>query len=502
MFRTPILAFTVLASLSPLLTFLRLFQIKEWRLDRLGEHLRREGYASQLLGGYRPFLLLLSVFGLFLYRPEYVSLYVTSILTVLSVLQIALRRQPMPVWTSKALLTGVLSIAITSAAAFLSTDLPLVPVLVAIFQPAIVLVAWAILLPLDRTLKARVFERARHVRARMPNGAVVIGIAGSVGKTTTKELLRHLLQDLSPLSTPQHVNTEMGVAQWLVHNEKNVKPGIPLIIEMGAYAQGEIALLCSVVQPTVGIVTALGSDHLALFGSEEAIIDANGELIEALPVNGHAFLNGDNEATRGLEGRAKCPTALVGTHEGMHAVAVDVEEKTDGLHFRLDNEAYAVPLHGRHHITNVLLAVSVAKFLGVAHGRIRDLLQSFHPLSHTFNVLEESGVTILDDTYNISPLSMKAAIDWASGRSETPKTLLTSGLLELGGHEEAFLKDLGAKAAFFDRIVFTTDSGRHTFAAAAGKEVELLNDATPKTDGGLLVCVGRMPASTIRRLLP
>lgn len=500
--RTPILVFTLLASLSPLLTFLRLFQMKEWRLDRLSEHLRREGFVSQLLGGYRPFLLLLSVFGLFLYKPDYLSLYVTSILTVLSMLQIGMRRQPMPTWTSKAMLTGLVSIILTCAITFAGAEIPLVPILVAFFQPAVLLLAWAMLLPIDRRLKRNVFERARHVRARMSKDAIVIGIAGSVGKTTTKELLRHLLQDLSPLSTPQHVNTEMGVAQWLLHNEKNLKPSTPLIIEMGAYAKGEIALICSVVQPTIGVVTALGSDHLALFGSEEAIIDANAELIEALPVNGHAFLNGDNEATRSVEGRARCPSALVGTHEGMHAVALDVEEKTDGLHFRLDNEPYQVPLHGRHHVTNVLLAVSVAKFLGIAHGRIRELLQSFHPLSHTFNVLEESGVTILDDTYNISPLSMKAAIDWAANRRETTKTLLTSGLLELGEHEEAFLKDLGAKAAFFDRIVFTTDSGRAAFSRAAGKEVELLDDSTPKTDGGLLVCVGRMPLSTIRRLLP
>ncbi len=477
--------------------------MKEWRVDRLTEHLRREGFASQLFGTMRLPLLALSVVGLLFYPHLAISLYITSILTVLSVLQIGLGKQPTPVWTSKTILICSLSMTLSVGIAWFGMNVPLLPVFVATMQPLIIFAAWLLLLPVDRILKRQIFAKARSVRTGMAKDAVVIGIAGSVGKTTTKELLKHLLQDLSPIATPAHVNTEMGVAQWLLQNEKWMNSGKPVIVEMGAYAKGEIALLCSVVKPTIGVVTALGSDHLALFGSEEAIIDANAELVEALPPNGHAFLNGDSEATRGIESRAHCPTALVGTHEGLHAVALDVEESIDGLHFRLDNEEYSVPLHGRHHVTNVLLAVSVAKFLGVAHARIRELLKTFRPMQHTFNVLEENSITILDDTYNISPLSMKAAIDWAAQRTEKPKILLTSGLLELGNDEETYLAELGAKASFFDRIVFTTDSGRASFAKASGKEVELLGDDTKKIDqGGLLACVGRMPVSTIRLLLP
>lgn len=477
--------------------------MKEWRCDRLTEHLRREGFVSQLFGMTRLPLLALAVSGLLVYPHLAISLYITSILTVFSVLQIGLGKQPTPVWTSKAILIGAMSLVITVATAWLGMDIPLLPVLLATFQPLVIVAAWLLLLPIDWIVKRQIFEKARKVRAHMPAEAVVIGIAGSVGKTTTKELLKHVLQDLSPIVTPAHVNTEMGVAQWLLQNEKFLRTNKPVIVEMGAYAKGEIALLCSVVKPAIGVVTALGSDHVALFGSEEAIIDANAELIEALPQNGHAFLNGDSEATRSIESRAHCPTALVGTHEGMHAVALDVEEKTDGLHFRMDNEAYSVPIHGRHHVTNILLAIAVAKYLGVTHDRIRELLKTFHPMQHTFNVLEENSITILDDTYNISPLSMKAAIDWAAERKEKPKILLTSGLLELGKEEKKYLAELGRKASFFDRIIFTTDSGRTSFAQAAGKEVELLGNDTRKIDqGGLLACVGRMPVPSIRRLLP
>jgi len=184
-------------------------------------------------------------------------------------------------------------------------------------------------------------------------------------------------------------------------------------------------------------------------------------------------------------------------------VALDIEEHTDGLRFRMNNEDYAVPLHGRHHITNILLAMSVASYLQVPHERIRELLKTFHPLQHTFNVLEENNVTILDDTYNVSPLSFRAALDWASNRKEKPKILLTSGLLELGENEAVFLRELGAKSAFFDRVIFTTAKGKDVFAEGRGKEVELFSDAIEKIEpGALLACVGRMPISTIRRLLP
>lgn len=492
-----------LALLSPLCTFLRLFQIKEWRTDRLAEHLRREGYVSQLFSVPRLLVLGLGLVGIVLGAPGTFFLLLLEALALLSVIQLATRRQPMPVWTSKARIIGAIAVALSLGSLWIGTGMPLLPVLIAVCQPAFALIAWLAFLPADRMMKARVFAAASALRDTMGTDAVVIGIAGSVGKTTTKELLGHLLQDLSPLVTPAHVNTEMGVAQWLLARKADIVPGKPLVIEMGAYAKGEIKLLAGVVRPTLGVMTALGSDHLALFGSEEAIVDANAELIEALPAHGHAFLNGDNEAARGLASRATCQTALVGTHEGDAWLALDITEGTDGLRFRTNDREFQVPLRGRHHVTNVLLAMSVAAYLQVPLARIRELLATFRPLRHTFNVLEENGVTILDDTYNVSPLSFRAALDWSAARPEETKVLLTSGLLELGKDEAAFLQDLGAKASFFDRVIFTTPSGKDAFEAAYGKTVELLSDAAATIEPGtLLACVGRMPISSIRRLLP
>ncbi len=517
----------LLGALSPALTFAALFQRKEWRLDRLREHLRHEGWIGQLWGKVRAVLLLayLAAVGLFLLavlaapseahaflaRALYASVPLWLLLHVgLGGTQVTLRRQRMPDRTRKAQMIVGLSLVLTAlASAFLSLSmlrtlaLPLLPLL----QPLFVLPAWLLLLPLDRFLKQRTFRRARWMREQLAH-PMVIGIAGSVGKTTVKELLATVLADLHPLTTPDHVNTEMGVSQWLIREMQNEKckmqNGCLLIVEMGAYRKGEIELLSSIVQPTIGVVTALGSDHLALFGSEEAIVEANGELIEALPADGHAFLYGDNPGTRSLAQKSPCPVTTAGIGSGNDVRAMDVRETGDGLQFHCTDATFCVSMHGIHSVGNALLAIAVARHLGIADDRIRELLAGYRPLPSTFSVRAERGVTLLDDTYNISPLSLRAAIDWAGTRSQRPRILLTSGLLETGPEEDRFHAELGALAhGKLERVIFTTERGRAAFAKGYGDTVERLTDATePAPAGSALLCVGRMTPATMQSMLP
>jgi UDP-N-acetylmuramoyl-tripeptide--D-alanyl-D-alanine ligase len=487
---------TLLGGLSPLLTFAALFQQKEWRLDRLREHLRRDGWFIQLFGTIRPtlvaaYLALWLILGIKNAGTEedqwqylgylIAGAFVTQVLfALLTIAQFVLRKQRRPVWTAKAMLIVGLSMIIDCVIVLSTSALtPYLPFLI-ILQPVIVKLAWLILLPVDAILKKRVMDRAMMLRSQM-NDATVIGIAGSVGKTTVKELIAHLLQDLHPLVTPAHVNTEMGVAKWILGNSKlETRNSKLLIVEMGAYRKGEIALLCRISQPTIGVMTALGSDHLALFGSEQNIIDANGELIAALPSSGHAFFYGDNAGCKELAKRAPCP--------------VTIAEATDAMH----------PLQGRHNDYNVSLAIAVAEHLGIKEDRITALLKTFKPQAHTFSVKTEHGVTILDDTYNISPLSFAAALDWAAARTERPRVLLTSGLQETGPEEKRFLTELGMKAAkSVERVIFTDHHGTDIFAKAFGKPVEILNKDTQRiAAGSVLLAVGRMPLSTVQRLIP
>lgn len=527
---------TIVGCISPLLTFLALFQQKEWRLDRLMEHLEREGFAFQLWGRIRPILagllFLTDTFGIGMVvgagsKEALIRVFgVISILhlgwlivfALLSMAQIFLRKQRMPVWTNKALMMTATAFLLLFFFVELTAPLLIFAAVALLIQPAIAILAWVILLPVDKHLKAKTYTRAQEIREEHKD-AIVIGIAGSVGKTTTKELIRHLLTDLHPVATPAHVNTEMGVAQWMTStvsdfgfrisdfDNQNTKhearnPTL-LIIEMGAYKKGEIALMCSFVQPTIGVMTALGSDHLALFGSEEAIVEGNAELLHSLPQSGHAFLYADNDAVQSLVPGLDCHVTLAGQHTDADIRAEKVEETDAGLRLTIHGQTSTIKLHGLHNVGNILLAVAIAKHLHISDARIHELLESFEPLAHTFTVRTEHSIKVVDDTYNSSRLSIRAALDWANTQKERPRILLMSGLLETGDQEDVFLKELGtAGKDSVERVIFTSDTGRKAFEAAYGKPIEILSKNTDgAASGSLLLCLGRMPLSSIQKLL-
>ncbi len=432
-----------------------------------------------------------------------------GLLALMTIAQVILRRQRTPVWTKKAIALVSTTFIITAIAALLSARLALITLpLLILLQPLALAGAWFAWQPIDATLKRKAQDRALKLRAQHPD-ILCIGITGSMGKTTTKELLAHFLQPLGAIATPTYVNSEMGVAQWLIKelsisSKLKAQSSKLLIVEMGAYRTGEIKRLCDIAQPQIGIITAIGMQHMGLFGSAEAIQDAKAELLEALPSSGHAFINAESEGARAIAGRARCPVTTVGLSTDATLHAEDVRESDGGLHCRIGNEQFHIPLYGRHNITNVLLAIAVARHLKMPDADIRARFGSFRPLAHTFAMKEEHGVTILDDTHNSSPESFRAGLAWAKGRPERPRGLLMSGIIELGQDEERILKELGEDArSTIDRVIFTGKRGMQAFVSVFGKDAELFSKSTaPIAPGSLLLCIGRMPLSAIQRLLP
>lgn len=511
---------TLGASLSPLLTSAHLWQIKEWRWDRLREHFLEEGILRQIFGFIRPLivavgLLLPSLAALPIERSVVVTL---AVLTGLTLAQVMLRKQQKPVWTQKAKAICALTLVLTTL-----TTLPLSvqtdPVLlmglplVVLLQPIFLGLALLLLTPLDGALKRRIFRRAEHLRSQCPD-LTVIGITGSVGKTTTKELLAHVLSDRHPLVTPAYVNSDMGVAQWILkvlRAPQSPSPQTPLprgeglaIIEMGAYRVGEIALLCRIAKPTLGIVTHVGLQHLALFGSKEAIAQAKSELPRSLPPDGHAFLNGDSAITRAMAPLCPCPVTIVSTGGRSDIEAYDIAETMHGISFTALEQRFDVPLHGTHNVANVLLTIAVASHLGMKPAEIALKLRTFSPLSHTFAVAREGTVTVLDDTHNSSLASIEAAIEWARQQPAKGKILLASGLIELGEEREQAHKRLGSMASgIFQRVVVTHPRSAKELQAGYDGTVEVLSRETKGVpEDSLLVCCGRIPLSMITRLLP
>ena len=494
----------IIASVSPLCTLAALWQVKEWRTDRLREHLRSEGILRQLFGVTRPALLALTggvyVVGVL---PEHLWPLTPLLLFVAAnALQFVLHRQREPVWTQKAIALCVTSMLLIGISALETSPqhLPVLPLL----TPAFLLVAWMLWHPVDALLKWRVMRAARSVRSQRTD-LMVIGITGSVGKSTTKELLAHILGKEKTLATPAHVNTEMGVSQWLckvLPTNQNIDT---LIVEMGAYRPGEIALLCSIVQPQFGVLTFIGTQHIGLFGSQEALSQAKGELFAALPPEGRAFLNSDCSLCTALKNRAPCPVTLVGTGGPVDVEAFEIEETPNGIRFRVGTTQFSVPLHGTHNVTNTLLAIAVARTLEMKDEEIAARLRTFTPMQHTFSVREERGITILDDTHNASPASFQAALGWARGQPATHKILLTSGMIELGEAQDRIHQELGEQAAsIVERVIFLNRTTAQSFAHGYGKPVEIYNakETARIPEQSLLLCIGRMGEAMIESLLP
>ena len=495
------------AAFSPLLTGAALWQIKEWRIDRLREHLRSEGHFSQIFGTLRPAILacaapflLLSLLSTSLW-----TIATLALLAFLAIAQFASDRQPAPTWTLKAIaIVSSAFLLLVAASLWLAVTHELLLVLLPFLAPLALALAWLVFLPVDRMLKHRVMARAGNLRAQHPD-LIVIGVTGSVGKTTTKELLLHLLKPRGAHATPAYVNTEMGVARWLIAELSGPHPPRILIVEMGAYRRGEIALLARIAQPTMGIITFIGTQHIALFGSQENLLRTKAELFRALPANGLAILNADSPFADALKTVASCPTITVSTGTHADREATEIEETPNGIRFRLGLQPITVPLHGTHNIGNALLAIAAAETLGLKRAEIVRSLAGFRPPEHTFAVrTPQQGITLLDDTHNASVASFRAAIVWAKAQPEETKILFTSGLIELGEAEDRVHAAMGEEAAgAFDRVIFLNRRHARTFERGFGKPVEILEKQTPRIPSpALLACIGRIPQESIRGLLP
>lgn len=506
MLPVPLLAagLALLAALPGLLASLHLLQLKEWRWDRLRVHLQREGWLRPVFGVLRPTIVAAALVAS-IALPKAGVLVGLFALAASGPLLLARKRLAHPVWTRKAIIIAKLSsllIAVAGGLAIVADPSGRSLLLVALLQPLVALLGLVLFLPIDTILKRRIMRRAEF--ARLHHAMTVIGVAGSVGKTTTKELLQCLLKPLGSAATPAHVNSELGVAQWLLATLHGGAPPPILIVEMGAYRQGEISRLCHIVHPSMGLITTLGRDHLGLFGSADAIRSANAELVHFLPKEGFAALLADDGALPTLRKSARCPVMTVGSTATAELRAENIRDTDHGLAFTVEGIDFSIPLRGEHNVSNALLALAVARKLGVALADCAVRLRTFHPVANTFAVRGEAGCLVLDDTYNSSPESFRAAIAWAKGRGEATKVLLTSGVMELGSDHDAILGELGTAArGVFQRIVFTTDAGKDAFAQGAELPVEHLRpEASRIAPGTLLLCVGRMPPSALRALLP
>lgn len=321
---------------------------------------------------------------------------------------------------------------------------------------------------------AAYWRRRRHLR--------VIAVTGSVGKTTCKELIAAVLAArYCVLKSEGNLNTEIGIPLTLLglrpHHQRAV-------LEFGMYARGDIALLARIAGPCVGVVTNIGPVHLERLGSMGAIASAKAELVESLPPDGLAVLNGDDPLVAALAGRTRARAVLYGLSSQCDVRATGVESHgLEGITFRLHargrSTVVSCPLPGRHHVYPALAAAAVALEEGMALDEIASALGSARP-DLRLRVLEgPNGSVIIDDSYNASPAATLAALDLLS---EMPgrRIALLGEMRELGAAEEEGHRSAGARAAKTCDLLFVAGQRCKPLAeaaAAGGLEVRWVEPA-------------------------
>jgi UDP-N-acetylmuramoyl-tripeptide--D-alanyl-D-alanine ligase len=284
-------------------------------------------------------------------------------------------------------------------------------------------------------------------RAKMP--AQVVGVTGSVGKTSTKELIWSVLrQRFRTLKSPGNLNNEIGLPLTLLQLTPHDQWAV---LEMGMYALGEIAQLCAIARPRIGVITNIGPSHLERLGTLERIAQAKAELVEALPAGGVAILNGDDAGVRAMASRTLAHVFLYGLTPDCDLWASDVVSRglqgvSFWLHFGGDTVFATVPLLGRHSVHTALRAAAVGLVEGLSWQEIMHGLQNQAAQIRLVVVPGPHGSILLDDTYNASPDSSLAALNLLA-EMEGRKIAVLGDMLELGAYAEEGHRKVAARAA-------------------------------------------------------
>ncbi len=292
-------------------------------------------------------------------------------------------------------------------------------------------------------------ETARFWRQKLEPR--VIGITGSVGKSTTKEVTAEVLnQRYRTLKNPGNLNNEIGLPLTLLSLDEGHQRAI---LEMGFYVPGEIAFLCDLAHPQVGVVTNVGTVHAERAGSQEAIAIGKSELVQALPPSpeGIAILNYDDSMVRDMASKTEARILYYGLDSRAEMWADAVEGLgLDGIRFRLhyrgETHYMKVPLIGRHSVHTVLRAATIGIVEGLTWQEIVDGLRSGRAQLRLVAVQNPSGALILDDTYNASPQSTFSALNLLN-ELEGHKIAVLGDMLELGQYELHGHKMVGVRAA-------------------------------------------------------
>ena len=313
---------------------------------------------------------------------------------------------------------------------------------------------------------------AAHVVARLRDGLTVVGVTGSQGKTSTKDLLRAALAPIAPtVATLGNLNNQLGVPITMLRADASTRH---LVLELGARRIGDIAHLTELVAPDVGVVLNVGKAHIGEFGSQDAIAAGKGELVEGLAPSGVAILNADDPRVVGMRSRTRGEVVTFGCGSDADVRVLDLS--LDGVgrpSFTLVAGSaaarVALPLVGAHQAVNAAAAAAVAQRLGAT---LEDAARSLADVSHSGQRLEVRrlpvGATLLNDSYNSSPGSARSSLDALATVDGRRRIAVLGAILELGDHSETEHRLVGEYASSRADIVIAVGEEASPIGLGAG----------------------------------
>lgn len=278
----------------------------------------------------------------------------------------------------------------------------------------------------------------------------VVGITGSVGKTTTKDMIASvLMQKYNVLKTEGNFNNEIGLPLTVFRITDDTEV---VVLEMGMNSFGEIHNLSKIARPDIAVITNVGVSHIENLGSREGILKAKCEIFDYIKDNGTAILNIDNDMLRTLEGKTDFKTLWYGMENKKDIYADNivkngVESINCDIHINDEIFNVCIPVPGEHMVLNAMAAALVGKTLGLTTSEIKRGIEEFVPTKMRMAVFKtENGTTLINDAYNANPVSMKASIDVLTG-VKGEKIAILGDMFELGDFAEKMHYDTGVYAA-------------------------------------------------------
>jgi UDP-N-acetylmuramoyl-tripeptide--D-alanyl-D-alanine ligase len=324
------------------------------------------------------------------------------------------------------------------------------------------------ILPVEDTLSA--LQELSHMH-RKKHPIPVIGITGSNGKTTTKEMLAGIMKQKGPvLKNEGNLNNHIGVPLTLLKLEARHRAAV---VEMGMSAPGEIDMLARLVSPDVGVITNIGPAHLEFLGTMDRVAEAKAELFGNLKSNGTAVLNADDRYFETLKKKCSGRVLSFGIENKADVSACDIKQGTDFTDFTLTAVGSKVNVRlrtvGRHNIYNALAAAAAATTVGMSIDAVKYGLEDFAPVAMRSELKVMSGRTVLADYYNANPGSVKAAIETLiSLRGDMKSVAVLGDMLELGDTADEAHREIGRTAARLgvDVLITVGTLSRHMLEGA------------------------------------